>query len=197
LDIRLETVPNQTPYLFPDPERVARWSSRLGPDDGMLRVGLIWAGGKVYGDDSIRSPGLKPFLPLLGVPGTTFYGLQVGPGRQDLEALETPLGTNFIDLGKEVSDFADTAAIMTRMDLVISSCTATVHLAGGLRRPTWVVIPKAADWRWMLNREDSPWYPELRLFRQDAMGREWGPVIGRVKAALTALTLERKHGVSG
>jgi Flp pilus assembly protein TadD len=187
----LTTLPATVPYLRPDAGRVDHWRSRLGPQRG-LRVGLVWAGNPEFKDDHRRSPGLAALLPLLDVPGVTFFALQKGAGRADLAALNTHLGPNFTDLGPEIRDFVDTAAIMDTLDLVISSCTAPPHLAGALGRPVWILLPYSADWRWLAHGDGSPWYPTARLFRQDRPG-DWATVVGRVRAALVqAVTTEAR-----
>ncbi|MGQ9369655.1 tetratricopeptide repeat protein [Azospirillum sp. ST 5-10] len=178
----LETVPAAVPYLRADPERAARWRERLrgtGP-----AVGLVWAGNPSFPGDRLRSPGLRALRPLLDVPGVRVFGLQVGAGRAELAG--TALPSSFVDLGGDLHDFADTAAVMAGLDLVISSCTAPAHLAGALGVPLWVVLPYAPDWRWLLGRDDSPWYPTARLFRQDAVG-DWSGVAGRLAGALASL----------
>jgi tetratricopeptide (TPR) repeat protein len=183
-DTRLETVPAAVPYLAADAARRAvwrRWFAENHPADGGLRVGLVWAGNPSFARDRLRSPGLAPLRPLLELPGIRWFGLQVGAGRRDLDARAMP--DSFTDLGRDLRDFADTAAVMAELDLVISSCTATAHLGGALGQPTWVMLPKTPDWRWLLEREDSPWYPTVRLFRQTATG-DWSAVVERLAAAL-------------
>ena len=184
---RLDRVPATVPYLRPDPRRAASWSERLaageGRSSGVLRVGLVWAGNPRFPGDALRSPRLTGLRSVLEVPGVRFFGLQKGPGREDLERVAMP--PSFTDLGPEIADFADTAAIMTNLDLVISSCTGPAHLAGALGVPVWVVLPFSPDWRWLLRREDSPWYPTARLFRQTRVG-DWAEVAGRVAEALRA-----------
>ncbi|WP_114861921.1 tetratricopeptide repeat protein [Azospirillum brasilense] len=187
---RLDDVPAAVPYLRPDPQRVAAWSARLahgqvtgGPG---LRVGLVWAGNPRFPGDALRSPRLAGLRPVLDVPGMRFFGLQKGPGREDLERVAMP--GSFTDLGPDIADFSDTAAIMANLDLVISSCTGPAHLAGALGVPVWVVLPLSPDWRWLLEREDSPWYPTARLFRQTRVG-DWREVAGRVADALRAAAL--------
>ncbi|TWA64020.1 tetratricopeptide (TPR) repeat protein [Azospirillum brasilense] len=192
LGTMLYTIPADTPYLRAEPELAARWATRIGPPPDRretLRVGLVWAGNPGFKADHIRSPRLKAFLPLLDVPGVAFFGLQKGAGREDLETCG-PLPASFTDLGAEISDFADTAAIMETLDLVISSCTAPAHLAGALGRPVWTVLPFSPDWRWLDQGVCTPWYPTMRLFRQDRRGA-WAPVLGRVRAALQALVRSR------
>lgn len=186
----LGDVPATVPYLRPDPQRAAAWSERL--EDGQLtggpglRVGLVWAGNPRFPGDALRSPRLAGLRSVLDVPGVRFYGLQKGPGREDLEGVDMP--PFFTDLGPEIADFADTAAIMANLDLVISSCTGPAHLAGALGVPVWVVLPLSPDWRWLLGRDNSPWYPTARLFRQTRVG-DWTEVAGRVANALRAAAL--------
>jgi tetratricopeptide (TPR) repeat protein len=184
LGTTLETVPDEIPYLSVDPNAVDDWRRRLGPRrHGRLRVGLVWAGNPEFREDRNRSPGLAAFLPLLGTPDVEFFALQKGPGRKDLPGLKDRLPSSFVDLGEEIKDFVDTAAIMMNLDLIISSCTAPPHLAGALARPVWVVLPAACDWRWLDQGATTPWYPGMRLFRQEKRG-DWAPVIDRVAASL-------------
>ncbi len=171
------------PYLRADPARVALWRERLAAGEG-LRVGLVWAGNPRFPGDDQRSPRLAGLRGLLDVPGCRFHGLQMGPGRADLADAVMPEG--FTDVAPEIADFADTAAIMANLDLVVSSCTGPAHLAGALGVPLWVALPFSADWRWMTGRDDSPWYPTARLFRQPAPG-DWRSVAGRMAAELAAL----------
>lgn len=182
----VETIPFPASYLRADPARTARWRSRMMPDGGApgLRVGILWAGNPGFKGDRDRSPRLAALAPILGVPGVRFYGLQMGDGRRDMETVALPPG--FVDLGGEIADFGDTAAIMANLDLVITSCTAPAHLAGALGVPTWVLLTFAPDWRWLLHREDSPWYASVRLFRQQRRG-DWPGVVDRVRAELAAL----------
>lgn len=179
----LDGVPADIPYLRPDPRRVARWRDRLGPH-GAIRVGLVWAGNPRFPADGERSPKLAGLRRLLDVPGCRFYGLQMGPGRADLA--DAVLPGSFTDLGDEITDFADTAAIMANLDLVVSSCTGPAHLAGALGVPLWLALPFSPDWRWLTGRDDSPWYPTARLFRQPSPG-DWPSVAGRMAAELAAL----------
>ena len=182
LGTTLASIPAEIPYLAADPVRRARWRARLGAPRG-LRVGLVWAGGTRFAKEHLRSPRLAPLLTLLGLPGIEWIALQKGDGRRDLEACALPPGV--VDLGPELDDFADTAAVMAELDLVISSCTAPAHLAGALGRPVWVMLPVMADWRWLTERADSPWYPTMRLFRQVRCG-DWTPVVDQLGAALVA-----------
>ncbi|HYH20933.1 MAG TPA: tetratricopeptide repeat protein [Azospirillum sp.] len=177
---RVDTVPADVPYLRPDPVRVAAWRQRLGAGEG-LKVGLVWAGNPRFQADDLRSPRLQGLRAVLDVPGVRFFGLQMGDGRADLQRVPVP--DSFTDLGGAIGDFADTAAIMTNLDVVVSSCTSVAHLAGALGVPVWVALPVAPDWRWLLGREDSPWYPTARLFRQERVG-DWAGVARRIAAAL-------------
>lgn len=178
----LETLPTD-PYLFADPGRAAEWADRLDAMAGdALRVGFVWAGSATFKGDALRSPRLNALAPLLDTPGVAFFSLQKGDGRRDLEGRVMP--PSFHDLDPLIGDFADTAAAMVNLDVVVSSCTAPVHLAGALGVPIWIALPFAADWRWLERREDSPWYPSARLFRQSAPGR-WDDVVARLAAALT------------
>lgn len=183
LGTRLETIPSRVPYLAAPAGLRDRWKTALG-EGRDLKVGLIWAGNPGFADDPLRSPRLSAFAPVLKVPGVRFVSLQKGDGRRDMQ--KVPLPDGFLDLGDETTDFADSAAIMESLDLVISSCTSAAHLAGGLGVPLWVILPAVPDWRWLLDREDCPWYPSARLFRQTHAG-EWAEVLDRVAAALADL----------
>lgn len=176
------TIPAAIPYLRAEPALVTKWKRRLGRRRG-LNVGLVWAGNPEFKDDSRRSPGLAAMLPLLDVPFCRVFALQKGAGRRDLADWRHHLPASFTDLGEDLDDFADTAAIMTCLDLIISSCTAPPHLAGALGRPVWTILPFQADWRWGLTGDSTAWYPTMRLFRQNRPG-DWSPVMGQVRAAL-------------
>lgn len=180
---RLDSIPADLPYLSAPPDKAAQWASRL-PAEG-LRIGLVWKGSRGFENDADRSlPSLETLAPLWEVPGVRFISLQKGAGEDELACWSLPI-TN---LGSEVGDFADTAAVISGLDLVISVDTGVAHLTGALAKPCWVLLPwYKADWRWLANREDSPWYPGvMRLFRQAAIG-EWAPVIATVREALAAL----------
>jgi predicted O-linked N-acetylglucosamine transferase (SPINDLY family) len=180
---RVETIPAQVPYLTADPLDVTRWGARVKGDGP--RVGIVWAGNPATKRDRFRSPRLRSVAPLFSVPGVTFVCLQMGAGREDLAT--TPLPPNVIDLGDEITDLAETAAIMASLDLVISPCTAPLHLAGALGRPTWAMIPFAPHFPWLLDRADSPWYPSMRLYRQSRPGTDWSSVVDRIATDLRIL----------
>ncbi len=175
-----DTVPAPVPYLHAEPALLARWRERLGGLGG-LRVGLVWAGNPGHGNDRNRSIAFQQLAPFWRIPGVEWVSLQVGPRAADL--CETPTGVVVRDLGPDLHDFAETAAVMGQLDLILTVDTAVAHLAGALGRPTWVMLPFVPDWRWMLGREDSPWYPTLRLFRQPRAGH-WESVIERITDAL-------------
>jgi glycosyltransferase involved in cell wall biosynthesis/Flp pilus assembly protein TadD len=179
----LESVPGNVPYI-PIPS-AATFPLSAAPA-GILKVGLVWSGGGHYRRNRIRSTSLEQFLPLLRLPGIRFYSLQCGPPSAELKKL--PADVHVEDLGSRVRDFADTAAAIGQMDLVISVCTSTLHLAGALARPVWGALSYAPCWRWMLGRSDSPWYPSMTLFRQPKPG-DWADVIAQIEVALRDLTL--------
>ncbi len=166
-----------------EPSLVERWRGRLEPARAGLRVGLVWAGNAGLHDDPKRSPGLEPLLPLLDLPGVTFISLQKGGGRADLERLGGRLPVGFRDVGDGLADLADTAAVVTQLDLVIAVDSAVAHLAGALGQAVWTLVRAESEWRWMLERTDSPWYPTMRLFRQKRAG-DWSDVVAALRAAL-------------
>jgi tetratricopeptide (TPR) repeat protein len=186
-DTRLDTIPAAIPYLSVPAEAVAEWKGRLG-DDGRLKVGLAWRGSATYSNDRNRSLDPRLLAPLFGLDGVRLYSLQKEPREGDMAALRG-LGP-FIDLAGELGDFADTAAALMALDLLIAVDTSVAHLAGALGRPVWLLLPFAPDWRWMREREDSPWYPTARLFRQPARG-DWPELMARVATALDRVTKER------
>jgi hypothetical protein len=180
---RLDSIPAGVPYVYPDAAEVARWSARLAT--GQLRVGIVWAGNPATMRDWLRSPGLLSLVPLFDIPGITFVVLQLGPGRADCAA--RPLPAHVLDPCGAITDLADTAAIMAGLDLMISSCTAPLHLAGALGVPSWAMIPFAPHFPWLLDRTDTPWYPSMRLYRQGRPGRDWSDVVQRMSADLRRL----------
>ncbi|MDR3733957.1 MAG: tetratricopeptide repeat protein [Acidobacteriaceae bacterium] len=174
----LETIPGPKAYLRADPKQVARWRQRLG--DG-IRVGLVWAGSPGVGTLRQRTCSLDALAPLLDVPGIRWFSLQKGPHAADLA--QRGWQDRVTDLDPLIDNFADTAAIIANLDLVVSVDTSVAHLTGALGQPCWVLLKFAPDWRWMLNRTDSPWYPSLRLFRQPRPG-DWAAVAADVGDAL-------------
>jgi Flp pilus assembly protein TadD len=183
LQVTLDTIPAKTPYLRPPAGREARLPALPDSHASHLKVGLVWRGNPQHKNDRHRSIPAELLEPLLAVPGVVFYSLQVGapPG----EPPPRPPFDKLIDLTTLIHDFADTALLMKQLDLVISVDTSTVHLAGALGQPAWLLLPCAPDWRWLLGRSDSPWYPTLRLFRQPLPG-DWAAVVRDVCAALAS-----------
>ena len=179
----LETIPAEIPYIGVDPQRKRYWQAKLAADN-RVKVGLVWAGNPNHNNDRNRSCPLELFAPLMQVSDITFYSLQKGADGEQVNKL--PPGMSLIDYTDELHDFADTAAFIEQLDLVISVDTSVAHLAGAMGKPVWTLLPYVPDWRWMLQREDSPWYPTMRLFRQTAKG-EWGPVFQRLVDALVRL----------
>jgi tetratricopeptide (TPR) repeat protein len=177
----LDTIPSCLSYVQADTARAQRWRARL-PSDGSLRVGLVWAGNPEHPNDRFRSMALSMLRPILEVAGVRFVSLQKGPGtEQATEAVLT--GVEWVDVGAELEDFSDTAAVISQLDLVICVDTAVAHLAGALGKPVWVMLPQPADFRWLEGREDSPWYPTMRLFRQSRRD-DWSNVVEGVATAL-------------
>jgi hypothetical protein len=188
LEDTLETIPAEVPYLRADPALCARWSARLARDGGAFRIGLAWHGNPHQKDGLIRRCALRDMAPIWNVPGVRVYSLQVGAGREELTAAGGDCRVH--DLGgidAETGAFMDTSAIMNGLDLIVTIDTSVAHLAGGLGRPVWMVVPYWADWRWMIERPDSPWYPTMRIFRQPEPGA-WGPVFDEVATALRRMT---------
>jgi tetratricopeptide (TPR) repeat protein len=180
---RLETIPVTIPYLFPNPGLLKHWRAALQHLTG-FKVGIAWQGSKGFKHDRHRSMPLTHFAPLARVPGVRLISLQKGAGTEQLD--DGTCDFRVQDLGRYADArglFTDTAAIMKQLDLVISSDTAIAHLAGALGVPVWTALPFAPDWRWLREREDSPWYPTMRLFRQKERGN-WDEVFGRMAAEL-------------
>jgi Flp pilus assembly protein TadD len=177
----LATIPANVPYLQPDPQLAGPWALRLPPDPKSPRIGLAWAGRPENKNDRNRSMRLDQFAPLSAIKHARFVTLQLGPAAA--QARRPPAGLELIDHTNELHDFADTAALLANLDLIITVDTAVAHLAGALARPAWVLLPYMPDWRWMLDRTDSPWYPTLRLFRQKTRG-DWAQVMERIQISL-------------
>jgi len=175
----LETIPAGASYIHPDPTRVGSWKERLWKDK--RRIGLCWAGNPAHPRDRLRSIPLEQLGRLLGVANSTFYSLQFGPGTEQIQQL--PSDAQLIDLGEELRDFSNLSAIVASLDLVISIDSVVAHLAGAMGKPVWILLNKGCDWRWFLEREDSPWYPTARLFRQSTFGG-WKEVVNRVEVEL-------------
>jgi hypothetical protein len=187
LGTTLATVPAKVPYLFPPAERIDYWRSQLEKIAG-LRVGIVWQGSW---KGRRRSCPLSCFAPLAKIPGVQLISLQKGPGRTQLTQADSA-GMGIMDLGALTSpSFADTAALIANLDLVISIDTSIVHLAGAIGVPTWVALAYAADWLWMHGREDTPWYPTLRLIRQPEP-KAWEAVFSRMVEELKSFVPRRQ-----
>jgi tetratricopeptide (TPR) repeat protein len=179
---RLETIPAALSYLpAPAQHLLQRWEDRLGPHD-RLRVGLVWSGNPAHLNDHNRSLPLERLAPLFDLDAR-FVSLQkdVRPADREVLAAQPAI----VDLTADIGDFVDTAALISCLDLVLTVDTSVAHLAAALGKPTWIMLPHTPDYRWLLGRDDSPWYPSARLFRQDA-SRDYTEVIARVRAALGA-----------
>lgn len=175
-------LPMSAPYLYADPARREVWRERLGKPQGQ-RIGLVWSGNRVHQRDRHRSISPERLVPVLRVPGCTFHSLQI-EARGALPPVLAEAG--LLDGTEHLTDFADTAAAMAELDLIITVDTAAAHLAGALGRPVWTLLPAVPDWRWSLEREDTPWYPTMRLFRQKTPG-DWDDVVQRVATELMKL----------
>jgi hypothetical protein len=187
---RLNTIPAPTRYL-PDPAQalVQTWRDRLDrlAPRGKLRVGLVWSGNPNHGNDHNRSTSLRMLSPLFNADAC-FVSLQKDLKPSDRAFLrERP---DIIDLTADLTNFAETAALVSCLDLVITIDSSVAHLAAALGHPTWMLLPYASDYRWLLDREDSPWYPTMRLFRQTKT-RDYGEVVDRVRRELAAMIAAR------
>lgn len=190
IDPDLAKVSTIMPYLQPDEAARARWMETLGPRSTVPKIGLAWAGRLTHHNDANRSMRLEDLLPITR-RGARWISLQ-----REVPALDRPIlaATPVIERqGEELADFADTAALIIALDLVITVDTAVAHLAGALGRRVWILLPKVADWRWMQERDDSPWYPTARLFRQTERG-DWSGVIERVEGELERFVQGRSCG---
>ena len=188
LGTELKTVPAAVPYLIVDTAKAWSWAERLNGDG--LRVGLVWAGNPRHKRDRERSIDIAALAPLGDVPGVRLFSLQIG--ARALNSAPPP-GLQLTDLGPDLASWDDTAAAVSTLDLIISVDTAVAHLAGALGKPVWVLLPHIADWRWLSDRHDSPWYPTARLFRQPCPGC-WDAVLKRVVRDLHLLA---KTGTAG
>ena len=186
-DTKMTTIPAAVPYVTAEPERVAAWRERLGADTGK-KIGLVWSSNPGHPLARFRTTTLSTFAPLAGVEDVTFYSLQKGePGKQ---AEAPPSGMKLVDRTAELTDFAETAALIENLDLVITVDTAVAHLSGAMGKKTFTIVPFLSDFRWFLDRDDSPWYPTMRMFRLRSM-YGWGEAVERAKVALDELVRDR------
>jgi tetratricopeptide (TPR) repeat protein len=182
---RLDTIPADIPYLRADPAKMAFWAERL---DGLLprhsrKIGIVWAGRPTHHNDRNRSTTLSTFLPLADIPGVALVSLQKGVPQAQIGNYwgRAPLA----NLGPEIRDYADTLAIIECLDRLVTVDTSVAHIAGALGKEAWMMLPYAPDWRWLLNRPDTPWYPTLRLFRQGP-DRSYTPLIAAIARKIAA-----------
>ncbi len=177
-----DTIPSNGPYIMPDSIRVMKWRNLLEINEKSIKIGLVWASSpenkKLYLKKSCK---LNHFETISEIPGLSFYSLQKGPASTEIH--DAPNNMKIINLDNELKDFADTAAVIANLDIVISVDTSVAHLAGAIGKPVWTLLPFVPDWRWLLERDDSPWYPSMRLFRQTKM-YEWDGVFEQVKESL-------------
>jgi len=174
----LDTIP-PAPVWTADEARRAIWRTRLGASD-RPRIGLAWRGSAGHGNDRNRSLPLGAFLSIID-ESAAWFGIQKGMPTTDLEAVSAAPHLRIFD--SEITDFEDTAALIAEMDLIITVDTSLAHLAGSMGRECWVMLPFNPDWRWLLNRDDSPWYPSVQLFRQSHIG-DWAGVMAQLRVAL-------------
>ncbi|MFC1676782.1 tetratricopeptide repeat protein [Planctomycetota bacterium] len=178
----LESVPSNVPYLKADPVKIEYWREKVKGDD--FKVGVVWAGLPSHKNDHNRSCRLEHFGPLSKMAGVKLYGLQKGEASREAEYLREEM--EIVNLGEQLEDFADTAGAIENMDLIISVDTSVLHLAGAMGKCVWGLIPYGSEWRWMLERQDSPWYPGMKLFRQKKSG-DWAAVFESVQQQLKTL----------
>jgi tetratricopeptide (TPR) repeat protein len=180
---RLDTIPSKIPYLEADPARVAHWRQRLAATlpAGVRRIGLAWSGRPTHPNDRRRSMPLARLAALAEAGPAAFVCLQKPVSARDLETL--PQFPGMTDLSEDLTDFGEAAAVIENLDLIVTVDTAIAHLAGALDKRAWILLPRAADWRWMLDRDDSPWYPSVRLFRQQRPG-DWDEPLSQLGSAL-------------
>jgi hypothetical protein len=175
----IESIPSATSYLVTDDQKVSDWQLRLGQKSSP-RIGVVWSSVSKFGEDIKRGLRLEEFV--LALPaGLQYVCLQKQLKDADLAFFESYQGIEFY--GEQLLDFADTAALIECLDLVITIDTAVAHLSGALGKKTWLMLPYVPDWRWFLNREDTPWYPCMKLYRQETLG-DWGGVFSKIHADL-------------
>jgi tetratricopeptide (TPR) repeat protein len=184
LDTRLDSIPAETPYLHPDPARKQLWAARIGPAT-RPRVGIAWAGSPAHPEDDLRSLPATLLLDALAGAAVELHAVQ----PED----HAVAGLDIVTHGAALTDFTETAALLAQLDLVITVDTSVAHLAGAMALPTWVLLQFSADFRWLRGRDDSPWYPGMRLFRQTAPG-DWSGVLAAVASALSEHVAQRQIG---
>ena len=182
----LNAIPAKISYIKANPDKEQYWRERLAnPPGSRIRIGIVWAGSPNQKNDAHRSCRLQDFAPVLEMEGARIISLQRGPAAAQIAQYTG--GAQILDLSEELNDFADTAGVIASLDLVISVCTSVAHLAGAMGKPVWTLLSKRACWRWMRERDDTPWYPSMRLFRQETLG-DWEGVVRRAALVLAAET---------
>lgn len=189
----LQNIPADIPYVHIDPAKIERWKSIIGDAGGKLKVGVVWMGGDFLRENHLRSSSLADFAPLAAVPGVRLYSLQKGPAAADV--LKPPGGMEIVNLDPLIETFEDTGAAIANLDLLIAVDTAVIHLAGAMGRPVWALLSRNTAHQWMIDREDTPWYPTMRLIRQAKLG-DWPGTIQRVCKELGARASSPALGVS-
>lgn len=183
-----QMIPAQVPYLHAPSAKSAEWAERFAAYGSKFKVGLVWAGNPDHSNDINRSAALADFAILASVPNTVFFSLQ--KGALSAQADSPPIGLHVVDLAEQIKDFTDTAAIIEQLDLVICVDTSVAHLAGALGRPVWLLLPGYSDWRWFADRQDSPWYPTMKIFRQRGW-LQWPVLMQQVACDLGELVVAR------
>lgn len=189
----VSTIPGNIPYLHPDPKFAATWETRLGPRDRPV-IGLAWAGSAAHLRDRHRSLSLEQLAPVLSVPGVRFVSIQKGAATVQAESI--PESCDWISLGPELNDLEDAAAVLSLVDLLVCVDTGPAHIAGAMGKSVWMMLPDPPDYRWLTEGESTPWYPTMRMFRQDEP-RRWEPVIDRVASELRDWADRWRDGATG
>ena len=182
------SIPREVPYLHASPDKAARWRQKMRRWDGQVKVGIAWVGNRIHLNQQNRCTPLSAFKDIIELPGVQCFSLQKSDGEQFTDVAVD--ADRLVDFTPEWQDFSDSAAMVANLDLVISVDSAVVHLAAAMGKPTWVILPPNADWRWLLEREDSPWYPTMKLFRR-SHDETRAAQMARVVKALKALLKKR------
>ncbi|HEX5245088.1 MAG TPA: glycosyltransferase family 9 protein [Tepidisphaeraceae bacterium] len=186
LGTTFDTIPRDVPYVHFDPALHQQWARTIAPYKRDLNFGIAWSGSPTQVRNRERSTTLQALAPLADLKGVRFFSLQFG----DAAKMPAPPGLDLVDFTGDIRNFDDTAALIANLDLVVTVDTSVCHLAGAMGKPTFAMLAYSADWRWHLDREDSPWYPTMRLFRQ-RMRRDWAEVIQRVRTAMVERLQQR------
>jgi len=191
LGTTLAAIPGRVPYLHAPAGTATRWRPRVRSGEGTVHIGIVWAGNPLHRNDRRRSIPAEEFLPLLRTPGVLWHSILAGPHFGVAECFPPDIAIRYHGVG--LTDFGESAALLEQLDLLISVDTAVAHLGGALAKPVWLLLPFNPDWRWLIDREDSPWYPTMRLFRQPRPGA-WDPVVTSARNALTVFVEQRAEG---